>query len=71
MTLADYMKRPGAITRPALLDGLGISNGRLSQLMHESEWPAPLALKLEALTRGAFNASDLSPVIGEARRTAA
>ena len=67
MTLHDYVRRPGALTRTELCDGLGISAGRLSQLRDLRDWPPELALKLERVTHGAISASEICPVIAQAR----
>ena len=67
MTLAEYIKRPGALSRSALCEGLAITPGRLSQLRASTEWPPELALKLESLTRGAISASEICPVVARAR----
>lgn len=69
MTLLEYLKRPGAMNRAEICDGLGITPGRLSQLK-AAPWPPELALKMEKLTRGALSASDLCPVIKQARNVA-
>lgn len=66
MTLQDYLKRPGALSRSQLCEGLGVTNARLSQL-NGKPWPPHLALKMEKLTCGAVCASDLSPIVKDAR----
>jgi hypothetical protein len=66
MTFIEYLKRPGALSRSEICSGLGITAGRLSQL-NTKAWTPELALKMEALTRGALSASDLCPVIAQAR----
>jgi hypothetical protein len=71
MTLDAYLKRDGAETLTDLSAKLGITKGRLSQLRESTDWPPELALKAESETDGALNASDLSPVIADARRSAA
>ncbi len=59
MTLADL----GA--------AIGVSKGRLSQLRGKTDWPPELAMKAEKATGGILDASKLSSVVREARRTAA
>lgn len=70
MSVSDYFKRPGAMTRAELSAALGISEGRLSQL-RDKPWPPELAMKAEAETRGALSASELSPIVAQARGLAA
>lgn len=67
MTLQEYLNQPDALTRSALCERLGISNGRLSQLRDLTDWPPELALRLEEVTAGAISASDVSPIIAQAR----
>ncbi len=67
MTLQEYLDRPDAMNRTELCGALGISNGRLSQLRDLKDWPPELALRLEEATGGAINASDVSPIIAQAR----
>lgn len=67
MTLDRYLAAPGAKTLTALSLELGVSKGRLSQLRHSKDWAADLALKIEAATDGALNASLLSQVVARAR----
>ncbi len=67
MTLATYLKSAGAKSLTALSLEVGLSKGRLSQLRNSTEWPADLALKVEAATGGALNASDLCHVVARAR----
>jgi len=71
MTLQTYLDRPGAKSLTDLATDIGISKGRLSQLRDSVDWPPSLALKVEAVTGGAINASDISPVIATARQTGA
>ncbi len=71
MTLAAYLKRPGAKTLTALAAELDVSKGRLSQLRDSNEWPAELALAAEAATGGAISASALSKTVARARQTGA
>ena len=71
MTLATYLTRPGAKSLTALATEIGISKGRLSQLRTSQDWPPELALKVEQMTGGGVNASDICPVIAQARQTGA
>lgn len=71
MTLDTYLKRPGAISLTDLSKQVGISKGRLSQLRNAEDWPPDLALKVEAETAGALDASTLSTIIARARKDAA
>lgn len=71
MTLGTYLKRTGAKSLTALAGELSISKGRLSQLRDETEWPPELALKVEAATGGAINASAISSIVRQARQTGA
>jgi len=68
MTLDAYLAKPDAKSLTELAQSLEISKGRLSQLRHASEWPADLALKAEAATGGALNASVLSATVARARK---
>lgn len=63
------MRRPGALNLTALSRSIGISKSRLSQLRGRTDWPPELALKAERATNGEVNASELSPVIADARAT--
>lgn len=67
MTLDKYLSSTGAKSLTALSVAVGISKGRLSQLRNATEWPPELAMKVEAATDGALNASSLSPVVAQAR----
>ena len=67
-TLDTYLNTEGAPTLTALSAAIGISKGRLSQLRHSTEWPADLALKVEAETKGLVNASVLSATVAMARK---
>ena len=71
MTLGTYLKRDGAKSLTALAGELSISKGRLSQLRDDTEWPPELALKVEAATGGAINASAISSIVRQARQTGA
>ena len=71
MKLSTYLQRPDAMTLTALSQKIGVSKGRLSQLRDEEEWPPELALKVEAATDGILDASKLSRVVDDARRSAA
>jgi DNA-binding transcriptional regulator YdaS (Cro superfamily) len=71
MGFEAYLKRNGSGTLAALSRSLGISKGRLSQLRGKTDWPPELALKAERETSGQLDASKLSSVVAEARRTAA
>lgn len=66
-TLDAYLSREGAMTLTALALRLGISKARLSQLRNSLDWPPGLALRVEEATEGALSASDLSPLIAQAR----
>lgn len=68
MTLNTYLAQAGAKSLTDLAAEIGISKGRLSQLRHLSEWPADLALKVEAATDGALSASSLSEIVARARQ---
>ena len=70
MTLASYFKRRDAMSASALAAKIGVSKARVSQLRDSRELPPELALAVERATDGAISASDLSPVIAEARRAA-
>ena len=66
MTLHNYLNdSKRTLTEVAL--AAGVSTGRLSQLRHATSWPADLALKIEAVTDGALNASFLSDTVAKAR----
>lgn len=67
MTLDTYLAAEGAKSLTALSQEVGISKGRLSQLRKATDWPPELALKVEKATEGAVSASEISPVIAEAR----
>ena len=67
MTLDTYLDGPDAKSLTVLSLEVGVSKGRLSQLRNRTDWPADLALKVEAATGGAVNASDLCHVIARAR----
>lgn len=67
MTLDTYLAGSGAKSLTALSVAVGISKGRLSQLRNATEWPPELAMKVEAATNGALNASALSSVVAQAR----
>ena len=67
MTLTEYLKRPGSLSRSQICEGLGISPSRLSHLRYSIAWPPALALAAEELTHGALSASDLSPIVRRAR----
>jgi DNA-binding transcriptional regulator YdaS (Cro superfamily) len=67
MTLDAYLSQPKAKSLTALSLEIGVSKSRLSQLRHETTWPPELALKVEAATDGALNASFLSDVVARAR----
>jgi DNA-binding transcriptional regulator YdaS (Cro superfamily) len=71
MTLSEYLERDGAPSLTDLSVRLGISKGRLSQLRDSVEWPPELALKIEEHTDGGLDASELSPIIAQARKAAA
>lgn len=71
MTLSNYLAREGAISLTELSGRIGISKGRLSQLRDSTDWPADLALRAEEATGGKLNAAALSPIVAQARRTAA
>lgn len=71
MTLSQYLETDGAPSLTDLSAKLGISKGRLSQLKSEDEWPPDIALKIEAATDGAIDASTLSTIIARARQAAA
>jgi DNA-binding transcriptional regulator YdaS (Cro superfamily) len=71
MTLDTYLDGTGAKSLTALSIEIGISKGRLSQLRHSTDWPPELAMKIENATDGKLNASELSPVIAQARKAAA
>jgi DNA-binding transcriptional regulator YdaS (Cro superfamily) len=67
MTLSAYFLRPDAMNASQLASAIGISKGRISQLRDSTEWPPELALSVERATGGAVSASDLSPIIAQAR----
>jgi hypothetical protein len=67
MTLDAYLKKRGAKSLTDLSRELSVSKSRLSQLRFETTWPPDLALKIEAATAGAMNASKLSEVVARAR----
>lgn len=71
MTLSQYLERDGAPSLTDLSAKLSVSKGRLSQLRDSLDWPPDLALKVEAETGGALDASRLSPIIARARKDAA
>jgi hypothetical protein len=71
MTLDEYLKRDGAPSLTDLSAKLEVSKGRLSQLRESKDWPPELALRAEQHTGGILNASELSPVIAQARKAAA
>lgn len=71
MKLSQYLDRPDAPSLTDLSGRLGISKGRLSQLRDSTDWPPDLALKVEEETKGALDASQLSPIIARARKDAA
>ena len=69
--LSQYLKRNGALSLGDLSKKLGVTKGRLSQLRNSKDWPPELALKAEENTAGALDASELSPIIAQARKAAA
>ena len=71
MTLETYLARPGAMNMTALSAAIGVSKARLSQLRNSKDWPPHLALKVETETGGLIEADSLSPIIAEARKSAA
>lgn len=71
MKLSQYLSRPGAMSLTDLSAKLGVSKGRLSQLRDALDWPPELAMKAEEHTGGILDAAELSPVIRQARKTAA
>jgi DNA-binding transcriptional regulator YdaS (Cro superfamily) len=71
MGFEAYLKRKDALSLTDLSKMLEVSKGRLSQLRGKVDWPPELAMKAERVTGGKLDASKLSPVVAEARRTAA
>lgn len=71
MTLETYLKRPDAMKLSQLAAAIGISKGRMTQLRQNGDWTPELALKAEAETGGAINASLLNATIAKARQTGA
>ena len=71
MTLDQYFTRPGSLRLTDLSKAIGVTKGRLSQLRHSKDWPAEIALKVEKATGGVVNASHISPIVRQARATAA
>lgn len=71
MTLEAYLKRPDAMNLTQLASAIGISKGRMTQLRQNGDWTPELALKVEAETGGAINASLLNATIARARQTGA
>lgn len=71
MTLESYLKRPDAMNLTQLAAAIGISKGRMTQLRQNGDWTPELALKVEAETGGAINASLLNATIAKARQTGA
>lgn len=69
MTLETYLKRPDAMNLTQLASAIGISKGRMTQLRQNGDWTPELALKVEAETGGAINASLLNTTIAKARQT--
>ena len=65
--LNDYLKSSDR-TLTELAAAAGVTKGRLSQLRNSETWPPMLALKIEKVTAGELSASELSPVIEEARQ---
>lgn len=65
-TLDLYLKKSGR-KLTTLAEEAGVTKGRLSQLRTSTDWPPMLALKVEDVTRGELNASDLSPIVRQAR----
>ena len=66
-TLDDYLRTKGSKRVIVLAKELAVTPGRVSQLRFATEWPADLALKVEAATDGYLNASKLSVTIAKAR----
>ena len=66
MTLDSYLQASGKSLKEVAL-AVGVSSARLSQLRHETSWPAELALDIERVTDGALNASFLSATVAKAR----
>lgn len=71
MTLDAYLATDGAKTLTDLAREVEVSKGRLSQLRNSVEWPAELALKVEAATDNHVDAADLSPIVRQARKQVA
>jgi len=67
MTLDAYLSTPGAHSLTKLAAEAGVSKSRLSQLRESKNWPPDLALRIEDATAGALSASELSPIIAQAR----
>ena len=67
--IKSYFDRPGSLKRAEVCEAMNITQGRLSQLRDSVDWPPELALKMESVTRGAINASDISPLVAKARAT--
>jgi DNA-binding transcriptional regulator YdaS (Cro superfamily) len=66
MTLDAYLNQPET-SLTELAKAAGVSKGRLSQIRGGEPCPPDLALRIEAATDGAVNASDLNHVIARAR----
>jgi DNA-binding transcriptional regulator YdaS (Cro superfamily) len=71
LTLSQFLDTNGAPSLTDLAEKIGISKGRLSQLKSETDWPPDIALKIEAATHGAIDASAMSTIIQRARKDAA
>ena len=67
MTLDDYLALPDAMTLTRLASEIGISKARLSQIRKEGRWPPEHALAAEKATGGVISASELCPIIAQAR----
>lgn len=71
LSLSQFLDTAGAPSLTDLAEKIGISKGRLSQLKSETDWPPDIALKIEAATNGAIDASAVSTIIQRARQAAA
>jgi len=70
MTFDTYLASPGAKSLTSISLEIGVSKGRLSQLRHSTDWPPEIAMKVERATGNYLSASDLSPVVAQARKRA-
>lgn len=67
MTLREYFERKNSVSLADMANMLDVTEARVRQIRASNVAPPNVALKIERITSGLVNASDLSAVIAEAR----